>query len=127
VELRGGIVHLRWTRGAVVTEADVRDVMADVSVLCSGRRRPLLVDMHWMEGLGSKARDAFAGRWPLTRVAVVGTSPVDHVILVFYLARHRPACPTRFFTSATDAMAWLKTPAGAEKRPPASGAGKSRA
>jgi hypothetical protein len=127
VELRGGIVYLRWTGGAVVTEADVRDVMADVSVLCSGRRRPLLVDMHWMEGLGSKARDAFAGSWPLTRVAVVGASPVDDVILVFYLARHRPACPTRFFTSAADAMAWLKTRAGAEKQPPASGAGTSPA
>lgn len=127
VELRGGVVYLRWTRGAGVTEADVRDVMANVSVLCSGRRRPLLVDMHWMEGLDSKARDAFAGSWPLTRVAVVGTSPVDNVILVFYLARHRPACPTRFFASATDALAWLKTRAGAEKQPPVPGGGRSRA
>lgn len=127
MELRGGVIYLRWTGGKAVTEADVRDAMANVSVLCSGRRRPLLVDMHWMEGLDSKARDAFAGSWPLTRVAVVGTSPVDHVILVFYLARHRPACPTRFFTSATDAMAWLKTRAGAGKQPPAPGALKPRA
>jgi len=124
VELRGGIVYLRWVPGAVVTVGDVREVMAEVSVLCSGRRRPMLVDMHWMEGLGYKARDVFAGAWPLSRVAVVGTSPVDQVILIFYLARHRPVCPTRFFTSASDAMTWLKTPSAAKKLP-VSGGGRS--
>jgi hypothetical protein len=124
VELRGGIVYLRWAPGAVVTEGDVRDVMAEVSALCSGRRRPMLVDMYWMEGLGYKARNIFAAAWPVNRVAVVGTSPVDQVILNFYLARHRPACPTRFFTSASDAMTWLKTPAAAKKLP-VSGGGRS--
>ncbi len=125
IELRGGIVYLRWARGAVVTEDDVREVMAEVSVLCSGRRRPMLVDMHWMEGLGYKARDLFAAAWPVIRVAIVGTSPVDQVIFIFYLARHRPACPTRFFPSASDAMAWLKTPAAAAKKAPVSGGGRS--
>lgn len=124
VELQGGIVYLRWVPGVAVTVGDVGAVMTEVSGLCLGRRRPMLVDMHWMEGLGYKARDAFAGAWPVSRVAVVGTSPVDQVILIFYLARHRPACPTRFFTSASDAMTWLKTPAGATKLP-VSGGGRS--
>lgn len=102
VELRGGVVHLRWTQGGVVNEADVRAVMAKVSALCKGHRRPLLVDMHWIESLDFRARHVFAGPWPVTRVAVVAASPVDQVILIFYLSRHLPACPTRYFTSAIE-------------------------
>jgi hypothetical protein len=121
VELRGGVVHLRWANGGEVTAGDVRAVLAEVTALCKGRRRPLLADMQWMEGMGFKARDIFAGPWPVTRVAVVVASPVDQVILNFYLARHRPACPTRYFTSAIEAMTWLKTPAVPQKK---TGAGK---
>lgn len=44
---------------------------------------------------------------PLTRAAVVGTTPVDHTLATFYTGRHIPAHPTRFFTSLDEAMAWL--------------------
>lgn len=115
VELGGGVVHLRWADDGEVTAEDALAVLAEVTDLCKGRRRPLLVDMHWMEGMGFKARDVFAGPWPVTRVAVVVASPVDQVILDFYLARHRPACPTRYFTSAIEAMTWLKTPGRSTK------------
>ncbi len=107
VELSGGVVYLRWARGAVVQENDARAVMARVSALCSGRPRPTLVDMDRMEGVEHKARNVFAAAWPLTGIAVVGASPVDRVIVDSYLARHTPVCPTRFFTSTADAMSWL--------------------
>lgn len=113
LELRSGVIHLHWDSGPVVTEDAAQDVMARISALCTGRRRPLLVTTEWMEALGYKARNVFAANWPLTRVAVVGTSPVDEVIFVFYAARHRPVCPTQFFTSEADAMRWLKRPARA--------------
>lgn len=123
LELRSGVIHLHWDSGTVVTEDVAQEVMAEVSALCRGRRRPLLVTIDWMEALGHKARNVFAATWPLTRVAVIGSSPVDQVIFVFYTDRHRPACPTQFFTSEADAMRWLKAPAGAAKNPPLSRAG----
>jgi hypothetical protein len=96
-----------WTSGAVVTEEDARAVMAKTSALCSSRPRPVVVDISRMRVLEHKARTVFAGAWPLTRAAVVGASPVDRVIVDFCVARHSPVCPTKFFTSFSDAMTWL--------------------
>lgn len=116
VELWGGLLYLRWTSGAFVVEGDARAVMAKASVLCSDRPRPMLVAMNRMEGVEHKARNVFAQAWPLTRIAVVGASAVDRVIVDFYVARHSPACPTKFFTTTVDAMAWLGVgTSGAEK------------
>lgn len=113
LELRAGVIHLSWDCGLVVTGDAARQVMARVNALCYARRKPLLVTSVWMEALSHAARNVFAGNWPLTRIAVMGTSPVDKVIFVFYAARHRPVCPTQFFTSEADAMRWLKSPARA--------------
>lgn len=117
LELSGGVLYLRWTSGAVVTEEDARAVMAKVRALCSSRPRPMLVDMARMEALEHSAGTVFAGAWPLTRVAVVGASPVDRVIVDFYVARHSPVCPTRFFDSSADAMKWLGVESGQVKTP----------
>jgi hypothetical protein len=70
-----------------------------------------------MEGLEHRARTVFAGAWPLTRVAVVGASPVDRVIVDFYVARHSPICPTKFFASFADAMKWLGVESGQLNKP----------
>lgn len=117
LELFGGVLYLRWTSGAVVTEEDARAVMAKASALCSSRPYPMLVDMARMQGLTHRARNVFAGAWPLTRVAVVGASPVDRVIVDFYVARHSPVCPTKFFASVPDAMKWLGVEAGQLNKP----------
>lgn len=119
VELHDGVVYLRWALGAMVTAKDARAVMAKVRDLCSGRPRPMLVDMARMEGVEHRAREIFAAAWPLTRIAVVGTSPVDRVIVNFYVARHSPACPTRFFSSFADAMTWLGVAASHGHKPQA--------
>jgi hypothetical protein len=112
VELYGGVLYQRWASGAVVTEEDARALMASISALCSSRPRPMLVDISRMGVLEHKARTVFAGAWPLTRVAVVGASPVDRVIVDFYVARHSPVCPTKFFTSFSDATTWLGITSG---------------
>ncbi|MDQ0636383.1 hypothetical protein QFZ40_004354 [Arthrobacter pascens] len=117
VELSGGVLYLRWSSGAVVTEEDARAVTSKVSALCSSRPRPMLVDVTRIGGLEHRARTVFAGAWPLTRVAVVGASPVDRVIVDFYVARHSPVCPTKFFASFADAMKWLGVHAGQVKTP----------
>lgn len=117
VELFKGVVYVRWVRGAVVRESDAHAVMARVSALCSGNPRPMLVDMDRMGGLEHRARNVFAAGWPLTRIAVVGVTPVDRVIVGIYVARHSPVCPIRFFTSRADAMTWLGAGTGKMKKP----------
>lgn len=107
VGLFEGVVHVRWTRGTFVVEDDALAIMAKASALCSDRPRPMLVDMNRMEGVEHKARNVFARAWPLTRIAVLGASAVDRVIVDFYRARHSPARPTKFFITTVEAMAWL--------------------
>jgi hypothetical protein len=45
VELRDGVLYLRWVRGAVIDEKDALAAMGAVSRLCQGRGHPMLVDM----------------------------------------------------------------------------------
>jgi hypothetical protein len=116
-ELRDGVLYLRWVRGAVVEEADARAAKTAISALCSAGTCRMLVDLATMAWVGRKAQDILSEPGPVTRKALLGSSPVDHVIAYFYLARHSPPCPTRFFTSFQEALAWLGTPAPGKTEP----------
>lgn len=108
VKLREGVLYLRWVRGAVIDEKDAMAAMAAASRLChQGRGRPMLVEMAGTAWLGCNARKVFARPWPVTRIALVGSSPVDRVIVDHFLARCTPPCPARYFTSHDEAMTWL--------------------
>ena len=109
VELCGNFLRLRWSPVGRIDESAARAAITRINELSAGQVLPVL-----MEVSGSSptrlAGDVFANEWPLIRTALVGDSPVDEVIAAFYSARHRPACPTRFFTSTTQAKAWLTEP-----------------
>lgn len=107
MELSGEILCLRWTPGDVVRESDAKALMQRAAALSAGRTLPLLVELTGMKWIDQRAQEAFASRWPLARAAIVGASPVDEAIASFYIARHNPPHPTRFFTSKDEAMAWL--------------------
>lgn len=107
IELSGHVLCMKWKPGAVVTEKDARALMQHARELSAGRVLPLLVEMTGMTWINRAAQKAFAGTWPISRAAIVGASPVDAAIANFYTARHKPAHPTRFFTSTDEAMAWL--------------------
>lgn len=62
--------------------------------------------------------DVFSGSWPLTRVAIIESSPVDHVVGAFYLARHTPPCPTRLFSYVAGALTWLRSTLHPDETPP---------
>lgn len=104
---RQGILHVRWRPGAVVTETEAYALKSRAAELSSGRSLPMLVEMASMKWIDRRATQIFSDPWPLARMALVGTSPVDEVIASFYTSRHHPACPTRFFTSTDEAMTWL--------------------
>lgn len=107
IELAGQILHLKWAPGAVVKESDAKALMKRATALSAGRVLPLLVEMAGMKWIDQRAQEAFAVPWPLAKAALVGASPVDKAIADFYMARHKPAHPTRFFTSTDEAMKWL--------------------
>ena len=107
IELTGPMLHLKWAPGAVVRESDAKALMERARSLSGGRVLPLLVEITGMAGIDQRALKAFAERWPITRAAIIGSSPVDEALAGFYTGRHNPEHPTRFFTSTDDAVAWL--------------------
>ena len=108
VELRGdGVVHLIWTPNAKIDAADARAAMAMVNEVCNSVDRPMLVDMASTETVSREARAVWSIPCSASKIALLGSSPVDRVIANFFLGIHVPPCPTKFFTSESEAMGWL--------------------
>ena len=106
----GGILRLTWARGASITEADAEGAMAKVNALSGTRRHPMLVDMATTADVSRGARAVFGRPCQASRIALLGSSPVDRVLANFFLGIHKVPCPTKFFTSEPDALAWLNVP-----------------
>lgn len=110
VELKDGVVYVRWRPGALINQTDAQAVIARSNELCAGKALPALVEFDDLKGMDHRAGEILAKEWPFKQTAIVGSSPVDEVILAFYKARHRPAYSRRFFLSVSDALAWLAEP-----------------
>jgi hypothetical protein len=91
----------------VITEAAAESAMAKVNEICGTDRRPMLVDMATTAEVSRGARSVFGRPCQASRIALLGSSPVDRVIANFILGVSSLPCPTRFFTSEPDAMTWL--------------------
>ena len=108
VELEDGrYIHLVWNRSVRIEEVDAQEAMAAVNVVADGGEYPMLVDMATTESVSRQARAVFSIPCAASRIALLGSSPVDRVLANFFLSLHVPPCPTRFFTSRDDALAWL--------------------
>lgn len=103
-----GILRLTWVRGASISEADAESAMAEVNALSGANRHPLLVDMATTADVSRGARNVFGRPCQASRIALLGSSPVDRVIANFFLGINKLPCPTKFFTSERDAVDWLK-------------------
>lgn len=103
----GGVLQLRWPRGSAISQADAESAMRRVNELCGDTRRPMLVDMAMTEKVSPGARAVFGRPCQANRIALLGSSPVDKVVANFVLGFSKRPCPTRFFTSREEAMAWL--------------------
>ncbi|MBP1137673.1 hypothetical protein JOE31_003905 [Arthrobacter sp. PvP023] len=107
VELRNGVLHVRWIPGLAICEEAAVAVMSAVNELSRGRPFPMLVDMAATESMSRGARRVFARPSTVARVALLGASPVDRALANFFLSIHSPAAPTRYFTCPEEAMGWL--------------------
>lgn len=108
VELKpDGIIHLSWKPRVTIEAVDAHAAMTAVNEAGNGAEYPMLVDMASTEYVHRQARAVFSIPCAASRIALLGTSPVDRVLANFFLGVHTPPCPTRFFTSRNDAMVWL--------------------
>ena len=115
--LPNGVLHLEWDKHSTVTTADAEAAMSAVNLLTEGHGHPMLVDMELTKTVTRGARMVFGIPCAASRIALLGSSPVDRMIANFYLGVNSPPCPTKFFTSRHMAMAWLQ--AGAQEHPAA--------
>ncbi|GLB69566.1 DUF7793 family protein [Arthrobacter mangrovi] len=104
---REGLLHLRWNIGVDIGEVDARAAMELVNEMCTDRPCPLLIDMTGTGSISRGARTVFTRRSCASKIALIGSSPVDRVLVNFFLHVNTPPCPTRFFTSRTQAARWL--------------------
>lgn len=102
-----GFVHLIWMPNARIEAVDARAAMAAVNEVCGGTEHPMLVDMATTEAVSREARAVWSLPCAASRIALLGSSPVDRVVANFFLGIHIPPCPTRFFTSRNEAISWL--------------------
>ncbi len=106
----GRILRLVWMRGTRIEAENARAAMEAINKIANGRKYPLLVDMAATSFLSRRAREVFAQPSAASRVALLGESPVDRMLVDYQLSNHEPPCPTRFFTSKVDAMACSRVP-----------------
>lgn len=103
-----GLLRLTWARGAIISEADAEAAMERVNILCGESRHPMLVDMATTADVSRAARAVWGRPCRASRIALLGSSPVDRVIANFFLGITNVPCPTKFFTVERDALAWLR-------------------
>ena len=102
-----GLIHLAWDADVRIEEVDAKAAMAAVNKVANGAEYPMLVDMANTRSVSRQARAVFSIPCAASRIALLGTSPVDRVLANFFLGIHIPPCPTRFFTSRADALGWV--------------------
>jgi hypothetical protein len=103
-----GVLHLRWKPGVKIATADAQAAMQLVNILCADGPRPMLVDMEETNAVSRGARGVFSLPCGASRIALLGSSPVDRLLANFALGLSSPPCPTHFFTSRSGAIEWLR-------------------
>jgi hypothetical protein len=103
---KDGVIHLIWQPGVSLEVDDVTTAMTEVNEVSGELARPLLVEMADIATVSHDARAAFSTPCAASRIALLGSNPVDWIIANFRGAHTYP-CPTQFFTERTEAMNWL--------------------
>ncbi|MFF1254481.1 STAS/SEC14 domain-containing protein [Pseudarthrobacter sp. NPDC058329] len=102
-----GIIHLLWKPNVRIEAADARAAMAAVNAVAQEAEYSMLVDMTTTASLSRQDRSVFIIKCAASRIALLGTSPVDRILANWSLGVQNLPCPTRFFTSRSEAMKWL--------------------
>ncbi|MFB0838416.1 STAS/SEC14 domain-containing protein [Arthrobacter sp. E44] len=109
VELSDGVLHLRWNPGVYIGIDVAKAALEAISTLTRGARLRMLVEIQGVTH-SAAARKLFPDASSISRMALLGTSPVDRVIAMFRLSLISAGFPIRYFTSADKARDWLLKP-----------------
>lgn len=104
-----GILEIRLREGVEIDGLNVMDNIKAARALTGGKKHPVLIDARVTFTVTQKARELSA-RNSKERVAkaVLINSLAGRLIGNFYINFHKPATPTRLFTSREEAIEWLK-------------------
>ncbi|MFP3581581.1 STAS/SEC14 domain-containing protein [Arthrobacter sp. SIMBA_036] len=102
-----GIIHLVWNSAVKIEGTDAQAAVAAVNALADGSECPLLVDMTNTASVTRQARAVFSLPCAASRIALLGSSPVDRILANWSAGAQKPPCPTQFFNSLTKATLWL--------------------
>ncbi|MDT0168882.1 STAS/SEC14 domain-containing protein [Pseudarthrobacter sp. BRE9] len=111
LELSGGVLHLRWKPGAYIGIDVARSTLEAIKALTNDRPVPMLVEIRGVTH-SAAARKEFPSPENVSRMALLGTSPVDRVIAMFRLTLVQAGFPIKYFTSSDKAVAWLLSATG---------------
>jgi hypothetical protein len=106
------VLFLRWKAGVHITHAMAVEAATSLRVLSDEQILPLVVVMGGIDGLTLKTRMGMNAYRGFSMVGLVGDGPVDEVLAGF---AHNSLTPTRYFTSESDARAWVVGCASAEE------------
>ncbi|BCW78881.1 STAS/SEC14 domain-containing protein [Arthrobacter sp. NicSoilC5] len=115
MELSNGVLPLRWKRGVNIGIDVANAAIEAITILGKGARLPMLVEIQGVTH-SAAARKVFPAPSLISRMALLGNSPVDRVIAMFRLPLVPAGFPIKYFTSEEQAMAWLLETTG---EPPA--------
>ncbi|WP_151724033.1 DUF7793 family protein [Arthrobacter luteolus] len=107
-----GFISMVLPPGAVITGGIAARAAAEFQELAGAVDKPLLLELTGIESITRSARTVFGSARSASAVAVVGSTQVDRVIANFLLGGDLPPCPTKYFSSKPDALAWLGSRAG---------------
>jgi len=108
LELSGGIYRLRWNQGATVDLEATESLLAALDTLGDGNPLPLLIHVEGVS-FTHASRKVSPPASHVSRIALLGASPVDQVVALFLFRFCQLPCPIKYFTSLRPAMAWLRS------------------
>jgi hypothetical protein len=105
--------------GIMFSEYKVTDVNQEKALkmietrlsLCKGKSYPFLADVIRVKSIDRAARQTFShgkGIELMSACALIIASPVNQILGNFFMIVNKPNIPTKLFTSATEALAWLE-------------------
>jgi hypothetical protein len=104
---KDGIIRFVCTNATQLIE----DARQNIALIPRDKPRPILADIRKLGGVKREARHEYRetdARHSVTAIAIVVESPLSRTIGNFFVGLSRFYLPTRLFTSAPEAAAWLR-------------------
>lgn len=108
--IENGVMYFTYKASDLINLAAAKKVVDDRLKLQNGISYPVICDARELKGMDKEARDYLAkqGSQLVSSVALIVTSAATKVMTNFYLTVNKPDVPTKLFTSASEALEFIK-------------------